>query len=574
MRYILQKIWSLLSKRERFYVIVLLAALVVGAVFELIGIGLVMPIIAILGRPELIQQNKYLHLIYELINPKSQQQFIFILCFGVIAIYILKNLYMLKLISIVSKFVNLKSAFFTSTLFFNYINAPYAYHLKHNSSSLHKKLDLVSSVFTVVCQSLMVMLADVVVVIILLAMLFYCSPLTTLILFLIFIIAAFGLYMPLKNYNYTLGQKYYKYCQDIARYDLQALRGIKEVIVSNCQQNLYSVYDSIQQKRGMIYTRQYVSGQYPRYFIETFVVVAGLGVLIFFIWLGMAHGSILLTLTLLAVSMIRMMPSMSRIQYSLTTIRQHLHAFNDIYEDLKNLTPVATKSSNKEPLLFADKIEIRNIDFAYEGTEENIFTDFSLNIPHASSIAFVGTTGCGKTTLVDIILCLLKPTKGQVLVDGRDIEENLPSWREKIGYVPQFIFLIDSSIIENVAWGINKEDINEEQVRECLRKAQILDFIENLPDKLESNVGENGVSLSGGQRQRIGIARALYRNPEVLILDEATSALDNETENAFVDALDSLKGKITIIMIAHRLTTIENCDKIINLNEYGNKNDL
>jgi ABC-type multidrug transport system fused ATPase/permease subunit len=281
----------------------------------------------------------------------------------------------------------------------------------------------------------------------------------------------------------------------------------------------------------------------------------------------MAQGSILLTLTLLAVSLIRMMPSMSRIQYNLTTVRHNLHAFNNIYEDLKNLSPVIIESSDKEPLCFKDKIEIKNVDFAYEGAEENIFTDFSLTIPFASSVAFVGTTGCGKTTLVDIILGLLKPIKGKILVDGRSIEENLPSWREKIGYVPQFIFLLDSSIAENVAWGVNRDKIDEQKIRKCLEKAQILDFVESLPDKLKTNVGENGVCLSGGQRQRIGIARALYRDPEVLVLDEATSALDNETENAFVEALDSLRGKLTIIMIAHRLTTIKNCDKIIRMNE-------
>lgn len=565
MRYILQKIWSLLSKGERVGVVFLIIALAAGATLELIGIGLVMPIIAILSKPELIEQNKYLHLIYTFINPDSQQQFILILCFGVIAIYVFKNIFMLMLTNIMSKLITTKSANFTSTLFSNYIHAPYAFHLKHNSSSLHNKLSLIEGVFTNTCQSLLIVMADVIVMFFILAMLFYCSPLTTLILFVIFVVVNLSLYIPFKNYNYNLGQGCFKYCKNITQYDLQALRGIKEVIVNNCQLNLSTQYSVLQHKRGEINKKLYVVGQIPRFFIETFVVIAGLGVLIVFIYLGMAYGSILMTLTLFAVSMIRMMPSMSRIQYSLTTIRHQLHAFNNMYEDLKNLSPVATKSTNKEPLRFSDKIEIRNIDFAYEGTEENIFIDFSLNIPHASSVAFVGTTGCGKTTLVDIVLGLLKPSKGQVLVDGRDIEENLPSWREKIGYVPQFIFLIDSSIIENVAWGINKEDIDEERVIKCLKKAQILEFVENLPNKLETNIGEDGISLSGGQRQRIGIARALYRNPEVLILDEATSALDNETENAFVDALDSLKGKITIIMIAHRLTTIENCDMIVKL---------
>lgn len=565
MRYILQKIWSLLSKRERIGMVVLAIALVVGAGFELVGIGLVMPIIALLSKPELIEQNKYLNTIYDFMNPGSQQQFILLLCFGVIAIYVFKNLFMLKVTDVMSKFIISKSAGFTSTLFQNYINAPYAYHLKHNSASLHKKLDLIEAVFTTVCQSLLIVVADIIVIMGILAMLLYCSPLTTLILFSIFMVINFALYIPFKNYNYNIGRKYFKYCQDITRYDLQALRGIKEVIVGNCQQNLYDAYSILQNERGKVKAKQYVVGQMPRFFIETFVVAAGLGTLIVFIWMGMAHGSILLTLTLLAVSMIRMMPSMSRIQYNLTTIRHYLHVFNDIYLDLINLEPVKIKESDKTPLSFKDKIEVKNIDFAYAGADANIFTDFSLTIPHVSSTALVGTTGCGKTTLVDIILGLLKPTKGKILVDGRDIEENLPSWRTKIGYVPQFIFLMDSSIAENVAWGVNKNEINEQKVRESLKKAQILDFVESLPDKLQTNVGENGVCLSGGQRQRIGIARALYRAPEVLVLDEATSALDNETENAFVDALDSLRGKLTIIMIAHRLTTVEKCDKVIEL---------
>ena len=565
MRYILQKIWNLLSKRERAYVLLLIASLVVAALFELVGIGLIMPIIALLSKPDLIQQNKYLKLIYEFVNPQSQQQFIIILCFSVIAIYIFKNLFMFMLTGIMSRMINLNTAFFASTLFFNYINSPYAYHLKHNSSSLHNKLSMVSGVFTTICQAMLIVITDIVVVFFILAMLLYCSSWTTLTLIIIFAVINFLAYMPLKNHSYNLGQSFFKYTQAITKYDLQALRGIKEVIVSNCQDNLHSIYDILQRKKAKVFAKQYTMGQVPRFFIETLVVIAGLGTLIVFLWHGMAHGSILLTLTLLAISLIRMMPSMSRIQYNLTIVRQQLHAFNNIYEDLQKLRPVENKSSSSTALEFKDKLEIKNIDFAYEGTEKYIFTDFSLSIPHASSIAFVGTTGCGKTTLVDIILGLLKPSNGEICIDGHNIEQNLSSWRSKIGYVPQFIFLTDSNIIENVAWGVNKKDIDEEHVKQCLKKAQILDFVENLPNKLDTNVGENGVSLSGGQRQRIGIARALYRNPEVLILDEATSALDNETENAFVDALESLKGELTIIMIAHRLTTIENCDKIIKL---------
>ena len=565
MRYIFQKIWVILSARERLGMLALAVALGIGALLELFGIGMVMPMIALLSKPELIEQNKYLHIIYNFFNPASEQQFILMLCFGVVGIYIFKNLFMLLITDKMSRFINSKSSGFTSSLFQSYINAPYAYHLEHNTASMHKKLDSIGFVFTSVCQSLLVVVADIIVIGAILLMLLYCSPLTTLTLFIIFVTVNLILYMPFKNYNYNLGRKYYKACQDITKYDLQALRGIKEVIVGNCQHNLYTAYSSLQQERGKLYSNIYLLGQIPRFFIETFVIATGLGTLAVFIWMEMAHGSILLTLTLLAVSMLRMMPAMSRIQYNLTIVRQYLHVFNDICADMKELSPPEQEEPAKAPLVFSDKIEVKNIDFAYEKMEGKLFTDFSLDIPYTSSVALVGSTGCGKTTLVDIILGLLKPQKGWILVDGRDIEENLPSWREKIGYVPQFIFLMDASIAENVAWGVNKDEIDENQVRNCLKKAQILDFVEDLPDKIWANIGENGINFSGGQRQRVGIARALYRNPEVLILDEATSALDNETENAFVDALSSLKGRLTIIMIAHRLTTIENCDNVISL---------
>ena len=492
MRYIFQKIWSLLSPRERVGVVALVVALVIGAGFELVGIGLVMPIIALLSKPELIDQNKYLNIIYNFINPNSKQQFVLMLCFGVIGIYVFKNLFIFALTGIMSRVVNLKTALFTSTLFFNYINSPYAYHLKHNSASLHNKLSMVSGVFTTICQAMLIVITDILIVFFILAMLLYCSPWTTLTLMVVFAVINFLVYMPLKNYNYKLGQGFFKYTQAITKYDIQALRGIKEVIVSNCQENLHSKYNTLQQKKAKVFSKQYTLGQIPRFFIETLLVLSGLGTLIVFIWYGMAYGSILLTLTLLAVSMIRMMPSMSRIQYNLTIIRHNLHAFNNIYDDLLNLSPLEIESSNNTQLTFNDKIELKNIDFAYEGSEKNIFEDFSLTIPHTSFVAFVGTTGCGKTTLIDIILGLLKPAKGEVCVDGRDIEENLPSWRKKIGYVPQFIFLLDSSIIENVAWGVPEGEVDLERVKDCLAKAQILDFVESLPQKLEANIGENG----------------------------------------------------------------------------------
>jgi len=310
---------------------------------------------------------------------------------------------------------------------------------------------------------------------------------------------------------------------------------------------------------------QYFLGQLPRFSIEALVVTLGMGTLVMFIYSGMSMGSILLTLSLLAVSMIRLMPSMSRIQYNLALVRQTVFSFDEIFKDLTSI-PQENKNPAASAVTLKDRIRLDEITFAYEtDSGKNIFENYSLEIPCRASVAIVGPTGCGKTTLVDIILGLLKPDSGAVLVDGRNIEENLASWQKSIGYVPQSIFLTDNSIRSNVAFAVEETRIDDERIRECLKIAQILDFIESLPEGINTKIGERGVRFSGGQRQRIGIARALYHNPEVLVLDEATAALDNETEKAFVDAIKTLHGKLTIIMIAHRLSSTKNCDTVIQI---------
>ncbi len=559
------KTLRLFNRRERIFLFFLIAALAVNAIFELIGIALIMPIIALLSKPVLIEQNKYLRAIHNVIAPGSQESFIIFLALAAIIIYVIKNILSIKLIDSISLLVNQKAATFSSGMFRNYLYAEYPFHIRNNSSFLHKKLEMVDLTCNGVILSFMMILADLVVIAVILVMLLFFSPVTTAALLIIFLCVNLLLYLPFKKYNYNLGSSYTTLALASARQDLQAFKGIKELMVNNSQEYFCREYSSIQERKALVNTKRYVFGQFPRFFLETFVVAIGLGTLIVFIFLGMAEGSILLTLTLLAISLIRMMPSMSRIQYNLTIIRHNLHVFNQIYVDLFELKPLKRQQESNEVLQFSDCIKIENIDFTYPGVSTKVIENFSLEIPKNSSVAFVGTTGCGKTTLVDILLGLLKPDKGQITVDGKNIEECLHSWQSKIGYVPQNIFLLDSSIKENVAWGIAAGDIDEKRVVEALKIAQIYDFVKKLPKGLEAEVGENGVMLSGGQRQRIGIARALYRNPEVLVLDEATSALDNETENAFVNALDFLKGKLTMIMIAHRLSTVENCDKIVNL---------
>ena len=279
--------------------------------------------------------------------------------------------------------------------------------------------------------------------------------------------------------------------------------------------------------------------------------------------LNVPHGTILLSFSLLLAAMSRMLPACSRINYNFTVIRQNLAAAQTVFDALQTPPEQVTGTTS---LTFEKEITVEDITFGYRsGTP--VLKNFSMTIPRLSSVALTGTTGSGKSTLVDLILGLLKPESGTIKTDGRNIEENLSSWRQKIGYVPQFIFLRDSSIRENIAFGVPPEEIDDEKIWKSLQMAQLDSFVRMLPEQLESFVGDNGIKLSGGQRQRIGIARALYREPEILLLDEATSALDNETEQAFVDALKTLHGQLTIVMIAHRLSTVAHCDISVDLSE-------
>ena len=562
---LLPKFWRLLTPAEKCGLFPLLLLMIVGAFLELIGLGLIMPVIAILANPLLIEQNKYLNAIHTFINPASNKTFLLTLCFGVAAIYLVKNVFLAFATRLQVRFVSKLSERMASGLFDSYVRAPYSFHLAKNSSDLLNNINMVSHVASSLFVPGLMFVTEMVTVLAILGVMLFFVPLATLGLAIVSLTIILGLYYPFKRYNLELGERINRHSAEIFRDIMQAFEGIKECKVRNCEGVLSDRHARHQKLfREAEMSRGFIS-QLPRFSIEALIVVAGMGTLAIFVMADIAMGSIILKLSLVAVALIRLMPSFSRIQYQLNSMRQSLHSSSTIYDDLEMLRPPPPPRIAQPPITFSETIRLDNLSFSYAGTDDPILAAFSTEIRKNASVAFVGPTGCGKTTLMDIILGLLKPTSGRVLVDGRDISENLPSWQTKIGYVPQFIFLMDASIRENVAFGELPEHIDDAHVRHCLAMAQLLDFVDGLPLKLETAVGERGVRFSGGQRQRIGIARALYHNPEILAFDEATSALDTDTEKAFVDALRTLKGRLTIIMIAHRLSTVQDCDTILKL---------
>ena len=313
-------------------------------------------------------------------------------------------------------------------------------------------------------------------------------------------------------------------------------------------------------------TRYFIYGMLPRPLMETVCITGLLLVIVFKLLNGTQPTYFVTTVSVFAVAAFRMLPSFSKITNNLNNVMFNKASVNALYNDLQEMNDLEAalllEFGKKENIIFNQNIALEEVDFKYPNTYKYVIKNVTFTIPKNSSIAFIGPSGEGKTTLADMVLGLLTADNGKVLVDGSDIQENISGWHKMLGYIPQTIYLMDDSIKNNIAYGIPEEEIDAKRLWKALEDAQIKEFIESFPEGINTEVGERGVRLSGGQRQRIGIARALYNNPEVLILDEATSALDNETEAAVMDAINHLAGSKTLIIIAHRLSTIENCDII------------
>jgi len=301
----------------------------------------------------------------------------------------------------------------------------------------------------------------------------------------------------------------------------------------------------------------------PRFAMETFCIGLAMGILILLLANGVPVERILFLAAVFIAAMFRLLPSFSRIQYNLLLLRSRTYLFDRIWSDLTE-TPEEVNRTGKDVTLCRELCGDR-LTFSYENGGKTVLRDLSFRIAACESVAFVGKTGCGKTTLANVIMGFLTPGSGTIRADGMDIAENPVSWRSRIGYVPQNIVLFDDTVEANIAFGVPPELVDRARLEQVMEMAQVSSFLEALPEGLKTRIGESGVRLSGGQRQRIAIARALYHQPELLILDEATSALDNDTEKAVIDALAALRGRLTIIMIAHRMTSLRYCDRVISL---------
>lgn len=571
MRDAIKKLNYVFTRTQKVKLLTLFFAISVGAFLELLGVSIILPFVNAILNPTKLLDNKWMKLVYEILHLQSVNQLIIVLSFAIVVVYIAKNAYLAVMYNSQYRFSYDNQRELSVRMMECYIRQPYFFHLSHSSSEMIQKiLNDASMLFAAVLGSVQLFTEILVCMVLILYLLFMDVAITLGVSCVMVFFLAFY-FLVLRRRIQEMGVEIRKDNVAISKRIIEGFGGIKEVKVLDREDYFVNAFDGSYRKYAECFRKYQVYSILPRPLMEA-VCISGLMLVVAFkIYRGVDMEYFVPVLSVFAIAAFRMLPSFSRITSHLSVVIFNKSAVDSVYMDLKEMEQLSNREKNDmysgKQIGFEDKISVCNLSFTYPNSTNEVLHNISLEVKKNSTIALIGPSGQGKTTLADIILGVLHPSKGHILVDGADIQDYMYSWHQKLGYIPQTIFLVDDTIRSNIAFGIEREKIDEAAIWNALEEAQLKEFVETLEDGLDTRVGERGVRLSGGQRQRIGIARALYNNPDVLILDEATSALDNDTETAVMEAIDNLQGNKTLIIIAHRLTTIRNCEYIFEVNQ-------
>ena len=561
----INKLRYLLDKKMKIRVFFVSFMIVIGSMAELIGVAIILPIVNLAIDSD-FENNMWCKMVINITGINGREKIMLVLISATIAIYILKSFYLSWMNSNLYRFSAVVRKGMAVRLLQAYLKQPYEFFLKKNTSELIRGVNEDTGRFYEVIVNCLLVFSNGLTSLVLLITLIITNPYMALMIAVLLGICAAVILLGVQKKTRELGKENQTLSGFLLRYLQQTFEGVKEIKVLNNEKYFVETYRDTYQKQTDVVRKFSLINLIPKYMIETVCITGIMLYLAVNILYNPDYMKIVPQLAVFVAAAYKLLPSVNALYAYMNTIIYHKAAIDLIYHDIKevegkDINSVFADSVN-ESFEFHEKIEISHVDFSYESSEKTVLNDVNIEIPKGKSVAFIGASGGGKTTTADLVLGLLVPCKGKVLVDGNDINVNIEAWRKQIGYIPQSIYLIDGSIKNNIAFGIPEDEIDESSVREALKEAQLKEFVESLEDGIETEVGERGVRISGGQRQRIGIARALYRNPNVLVFDEATSALDNETEKEVMKAIDSLHGNKTMIIIAHRLSTIENCDMV------------
>lgn len=568
----LKKINYVLNRKQKFSLLILLAVIFVGAFVELLGVSAIMPIIEVAMNPEVINEKWYLIMIMDTMEFTDANEVLVFWALLLIAIYILKNIYVTMMYNMQYRFTFNNQQRLSVKMMQSYMKQDYLFHVSKNVAEFQRNItNDVNGFFTVVLNVLQ-FLAEFSVSVVLVIFLFVQDWVSTmavaslLFLFLLFFAGFF------KKVLVKKGEESRQANLQVTKWLLQSFSGIKEIKVINGEEFFISNYDKHYTKCATVQRQQSILTYLPRPVMETVCICSLLLAMIIKITVTKSDiTSFVTTLSVFAVAAFRMLPSFNKITGYLSGMMFNKPSIDAVYSDLKEIEEFLDKKTtdrqDTEKVVFHDSIKFNNLSFQYPENDKWVLKNADLEIKKDTSVAFIGASGAGKTTAADLILGILEPQQGNVTIDGMDIKKCMSSWHENIGYIPQTIYLMDDTIRANIAFGVPEAEIDDAAIEKAMKEAQLDTFVHSLKERTDTMIGDRGVKLSGGQRQRIGIARALYRNPKVLILDEATSALDNETEKEVMQAIDGLHGTRTMIVIAHRLSTIKKCDKIYEVGE-------
>lgn len=553
--------------RRRWAWLVVLAG--VAALLETVGTGAVFGLISVVADTDSLRRLPLLGVVLADLAQRDQTLAIAVTGIGVVLFFLIKNTFVYFQIYNQERTGFDTTAKVAATLMRGYLHTPYAFHFHRNSAQLIQTLEYaVDDTFRVALLSAVVMTSEILIALGLAAVLLISEPRIALITAVVLGGLMLATYKVTNGTIVRIGRRLQVLGAEVIQAMQQGLGAIKEVKVLGREDFFVERFDTLFIERTRNQRNAAVIQQGPRLATETLMVVGMVMIVILVVAGGGDRAAVLPTLGLFGYAGFRMQPSLNRILLYLNNVGKGAAAAALLAKDWPTLSAAASRPlGHPDPLPFTDRLIIEDVRYIYPGGDRQVLHGISLTIERGLSVGIVGTTGAGKSTLIDILLGLLSPTGGRVLVDGVDIAADPRSWQRKIGYVPQVIFLTDDTLRRNIAFGLSDSDIDEARLRRAVEQAQLTDFIGGLSLGLDTRVGERGLNLSGGQRQRIGVARALYNEPELLVFDEATSALDAETEQEVSRAIDALSGTKTVILIAHRLSTLKNCDRIVMLKD-------
>ena len=564
-----KKLNILISRKEKRKGLLLTLLLLIGMIFEVLGIGLLLPILTAILNPEILLENEITKSIFDFLQINDKDQIVKVALGSLLLVYILKSAYLIFLSFYQNKFTSVLSSNLSNKLFKNYLYKDYAFHIKRNSSELIKNLQVEISNFSNFLISIISLITESTLAFSVIITLFFIEPLATLIVLLLFGLSSFMFYQFTKNITTEWGKVREQIDSKSSKIVIEGLSGIKEVILLGKQSFFENQLENMNSSKASMNSKALTLRQIPRYFLELLSVFS----LIIFVFILLIQSknvdNVIVTLGIFVAATFRILPSINRILSSLQNIKYYQSSIDVLYKEFEFINKKKDFFKRDIIRLAPNKsIDINQLCFIYPQTKKIILDNVTLKLQTGTTTGIIGVSGSGKSTLINIIVGLLKPSSGEILIDDNsNIENNLDLWQNAIGYVSQDVFLSDQSILMNIAFGIKQESIDYKLIDKVLEQAQLSELILTLPEGYHTKVGERGVELSGGQRQRIGIARALYRRPSILVLDEATSSLDVKTEEEIMMSVDNLKGQMTIIIVTHRLITLKNCDEIFSIKE-------